>query len=221
MITNIWYQSKKSAFSPTDIAGCKLWLKADAGITKDGGNYVSIWADQSGNGNDAVQATGSAQPLWVDDVLNGKPVLRFDGLDNWLEFNEIDNAISIFMVLKHRTGTGSYPITLGHLTTYDMNGGDGIYMFSSSYTSSYVLNGNLFVNSVITPVLSSIKPIVHSLFSIIATGNIRVETICNDRFVSNHLWDGDFAEIIIFDSALSDTDRQLVENYLNAKYALW
>ena len=34
MITNLYFKSKKSfvPFVPTDIAGCQLWLKADAGI---------------------------------------------------------------------------------------------------------------------------------------------------------------------------------------------
>ena len=34
--------------------GMALWLKADAGVTKDGNNKVSVWTDQSGNGNDAT-----------------------------------------------------------------------------------------------------------------------------------------------------------------------
>jgi hypothetical protein len=32
------------------VAGLVNWVKADAGITKDGGDVVSVWADQSGNG---------------------------------------------------------------------------------------------------------------------------------------------------------------------------
>lgn len=104
MITNLYFKSKLSAlpFVPTDIAGCQLWLKADAGITKDGSNYVSQWADQSGNNNHAVQATGSAQPLWVDDELNGMPVIRFDGNSDWLSGTIINNintsSLSLFIV---------------------------------------------------------------------------------------------------------------------------
>lgn len=35
-----------------------------------------------------------------------------------------------------------------------------------------------------------------------------------------NFWDGDIAEIIIYDSALSDTDREAVENYLMTKWAI-
>ena len=100
MITNLYFKSKLSVtpFVPTDIAGCQLWLKADAGITKDGSDYVSVWADQSGNGNDAVQATGASQPLWVDGQLNGEPVLRFDGSNDFMSFNEVANIRTIFII---------------------------------------------------------------------------------------------------------------------------
>jgi hypothetical protein len=42
---------------------------------------VGSWPDLSGNGHTAAQATGSAQPTYRADVLNGRPVVRFDGGD--------------------------------------------------------------------------------------------------------------------------------------------
>lgn len=62
----------------------KLWLKADSGLTLDANNRASAWEDASGNGNDASAAAATVQPLWVDGVINGKPVLRFDGAANSL-----------------------------------------------------------------------------------------------------------------------------------------
>lgn len=63
------------AFSPTDIAGLKLWLKADAGVTESGGSVTS-WADQSGQGNNA---TASGTPTLVTNSLNGKSGISLDG----------------------------------------------------------------------------------------------------------------------------------------------
>ena len=65
-------------------ANLRLHYRSDLGVTKDGGDLVSNWADQSGNGDDLVQATGTNQPLWVDTAMNGYPVIRADGVDNWL-----------------------------------------------------------------------------------------------------------------------------------------
>ena len=47
-------------------AGLKLWLRADAGVSTDGGSeYVTTWADQSGSGNHATQSAAAARPLRV------------------------------------------------------------------------------------------------------------------------------------------------------------
>ncbi len=58
----------------------ELWLKADAGVVTDAFGRVHQWQDQSANRNDALQPSGSLQPLLVfPPVLAGRPALRFDG----------------------------------------------------------------------------------------------------------------------------------------------
>ena len=60
------------AFSPTDINGLQLWLRADAGTFNDAaktqpcadGDAVATWADQSGNGYDFTQATANSRPKY-------------------------------------------------------------------------------------------------------------------------------------------------------------
>src|SRR3990167_5486880 len=51
------------------------WFRTGVGITESGG-FASVWADQSGNGNDLLQATGTNQPAYSAGVLT------FDGVDN-------------------------------------------------------------------------------------------------------------------------------------------
>ena len=58
-----------------------VWLRAD----DLSASPVSAWSDQSGNGNDMSQGNATYQPTWVDGVLNGKPVLRFDGANDDLD----------------------------------------------------------------------------------------------------------------------------------------
>lgn len=65
-------------------AGVVLDLDASKGITKDGSNKVSAWADSSSQGNNASQATGTLQPTWVDTYFNGRPAITFDGSDDYL-----------------------------------------------------------------------------------------------------------------------------------------
>src|ERR1700676_640048 len=65
----------------------RFWVSADTINTNDsnqvrltGGNtYLQDWVDQSGNGLDASQIVPTAQPQYVSNALNGKPVIRFSG----------------------------------------------------------------------------------------------------------------------------------------------
>jgi len=74
--------------------------------------YVTRWYDQSGNGNDATQSTGSNQPMIYDRVAaavvteNGKPALDFDGSANELEITTVFSSLgssdpaSVFSVCR-------------------------------------------------------------------------------------------------------------------------
>lgn len=42
----------------------------------------SQWDDLTGNGHHIYQGNGDKQPAKVDDVINGQPVVRFDGVDD-------------------------------------------------------------------------------------------------------------------------------------------
>jgi len=59
----------------------KLWLKADAGVITMN-NRVTEWRDQSINANHCSQANVNKQPLLVAAGLNGRPVVRFDGIQD-------------------------------------------------------------------------------------------------------------------------------------------
>jgi hypothetical protein len=54
------------------------WYKADAGITKNGSNRVSAWADQSSAASNLSQSTSGNQPLWTASVLDGMDGIYFD-----------------------------------------------------------------------------------------------------------------------------------------------
>jgi len=60
-------------FSPLDIVGASLWLRADLGITISTG--VSAWADQSSAGNIFVQGTAGNQPNYTTNAYNGQPAV--------------------------------------------------------------------------------------------------------------------------------------------------
>ena len=62
-------------------ADFRLWLKSTRGVTKDGTDKVSNWADIGTNGKDAEQTTPANQPTYIDDTtsnINFNPVIEFE-----------------------------------------------------------------------------------------------------------------------------------------------
>ncbi len=79
------YQSVETDIPQTDLV---LHLKADVGVITGSGSTVIEWQDQSGQNNHAVRIDKDGQipadklPLIENSVMNGMPVLRFDGIDD-------------------------------------------------------------------------------------------------------------------------------------------
>ena len=99
-----------AAFVPPRQADLAIWLKADGDVTKDGGNNVSSWNDESGNGNHAT--ANKTKPLWVEGVVNGGwPVIRFSsGADATATLLQTDrhalgrlSDMTVFVVAAHRS----------------------------------------------------------------------------------------------------------------------
>jgi hypothetical protein len=84
-ILGIIASSKKSAFNPTSIAGCQLWLDAaDTATISLSGSAVTQWNDKSGNSRNFAQGTAGNRPLSGTRTQNGKNVIDFDGTDDRL-----------------------------------------------------------------------------------------------------------------------------------------
>jgi hypothetical protein len=86
------FRRRVSAFSPAGVAGLKVWLKADAIVGLADTDPVSTWSDSSGQGNDGT-ASLTVRPLYRTGIVNGKPVVRFDGVNDVLN---LPNSFSAF-----------------------------------------------------------------------------------------------------------------------------
>ena len=90
-------------------ANLSLWLDASnidaaSNATLSDGDAIGEWKDLTGNNKSVIQATESKKPIVNNDMLNGKSVVRFDGSNDHLTYNELTNwpvdDISIFIVQK-------------------------------------------------------------------------------------------------------------------------
>lgn len=110
------------------LTGLKVWLKADAGVTTNLSGGITTWTDQSGNGNDAVQATDANAPLVVANAVNGNPVLRFNGVPPSAQYLEVSDAGTAFLTNDFTTFAlarfvGSYPALRQHVWSKCSAGG--------------------------------------------------------------------------------------------------
>lgn len=81
-----------------------VWLVADSGLVLDGANEVQSWANQAVSGGDIAQVSSLERPVLIPDVLGEKSVVRFDGIDDFLEGDAgFDAGPEDFtMILVHR-----------------------------------------------------------------------------------------------------------------------
>jgi hypothetical protein len=103
-------------FTATEVADGTLAAWVGAG--NDG--FVRTWYDQSGNGNDATQATDGSQPRIVVsgavETDGGKPTIRFGIVSSSLVTPDISVGANcaIFAVTKHTNPTSTWSFFFGH-----------------------------------------------------------------------------------------------------------
>ncbi|HEB26682.1 hypothetical protein LCGC14_1923580 [marine sediment metagenome] len=227
------------AFLPSDIAGLQLWLDAndsatlfqDAAKTTAAGNgdVVGAWADKSGQGNDATQATTSKKPTRQDGIIGGLPVVRGDAGDDYLATNTgALTAETIFIVAKHAVNNA-----LGIMV--DSTGAGDTRIVYSPIVNRVIYSYD-FVNAIVSSGFTETDPIIitakHDGVTTLSLSVNSDTPVTASRAVDSHTYlhllsrsstsmlNGDIAELLIYDSELSDGNITLVENYLSNKWGI-
>lgn len=226
--------------TPDTISGLKLWLKADSLGLSDG-TAVSSWTDSSGTGNTATQATGANQPLYKTSIINGQPVVRFDGNNDFMNtgttgFPSGNSDLTMITVFK-ATASGGVVYAYGantNSTTPHISASSSTQINISTFGSNDLVT--LPVSYLSQPTIATFKytssdgilrgyirsPQVAASDSGIGAQNFSVAGGTVGAFVGgpNTFLNGDVAEVIVYNSALSDANRNIVESYLATKYNL-
>jgi len=220
------------AWNPLSLSP-SLYLSADSGITKDGSNLVSQWDDISTNARNLTQGTAAAKPLWVDSVINGNPVIRFDGTDDVMvnvSATGIDNC-TLFLL-------GKYTASAGEDLSFSVGCVGSLYRMRGFY-SGFPVFPNITFSDFGEGAFSTIPYDVTGfhLFEIVQSGkNVKINrdgdtqqsftlsnapaTTGNDAncgwqiggAVGAAYWTAiDVVDALVFNSALSDENRQKVE----------
>lgn len=232
--------------SPDAIGNLALWLKADAGVTTNSAGQVTAWTDQSGNSRDAA-ASAAAEPdlILSEPGLNGMPTLRFDGSSQYMTVADriITNGIEEFTIIAMakadindnpsivaiRTGLGSPLVQLdqdatGHSRFIVRNSaGVTANAVGQVHTGTYGMYAGVLTNQGSTNWINRLYFSKSFQADAAVSKDFRPNTYLTsgDQYigkVSTRFWEGDIAEIIIYERALSENELEEIQCYLASRY---
>lgn len=224
-------------FAPTDIAGLLLWLKADSLVLSDADPVVT-WADSSGNGNDVTQGTANLRPTYRTNGINGLPVVRFDGTNDFLTTGAFFDAggfaasvATMFIVLSpDGIITTQFGIVASGTAADEFDrfsDGDGYSAYFRSARINNYPSPMFFDGDHMMTVKSGVGAGNYAIYidgvsqgvQNPAWGVPSTFIAGRDSHATPNYFPGDIAEILIYNSALSSGNQLLVEDYLRTEYA--
>ena len=227
-------------WSPKDVNNMLFWGDANSrNIIKDS-NGINTWKDSSGNMIDATQTNNSKKPIYLENIINGYPVLYFQNKSiiipslhlneftvvsvvksfnsNFLyEFGETENTGGFFM----NGGNNSIAVSSNGLSNASIKNNGTNWLpgswkiiihryYNSHITHNMYVNGVYFNNT--TYISYNNNPGVLN-----KTSNLTLGSKTNDTYRTNSY----FAEYMLYNRCLSINETLSISNYLNKKYMIY
>jgi len=222
-----------------DIDNLALWLETTMpqsvlSAEADDQKTVSTWYDLGPNHNKAIGGT-----TYIADAINGLPALRFNGSSDFLAFDGsllVNSNYTIFIVASRGSNKadnmilgGSSAVANNNLHIgYETKASFVIKHYGESSSSDYI---NYTIPDYSDPIFQ-----IHSVVFDSNVGKAYYENGANKanatdktslaswtgsaigRFATDNYFNGDIAEIIMFNRVLSNDERMDVEQYLSKKW---
>lgn len=193
------------------------WYRYGVGITSAGA-LVSAWADQSGNGRNLLQATGTNQP-----TLDTDNSILFDGSDNFLKTDAftLNQPETIYLLAKQVTWTIADSL-------FDGNASAGGKIRQGSVTPGLLLNAGSSTADLATPAVGAFS-VITTIFNGASSGmSVNTGTFTTGNAGANNLGgitlasgggaiqyaNVAFKEVIVFPAAHDAATRLRVIQYL-------
>jgi hypothetical protein len=229
-----------SNFSPNQISGCYLWLDASTSnnFTFSSGSNISTWIDRSGN---AYTATAGNSPRY--DSINKRVVFASASSHYMSNLAAPLNLAqrSFFFVIQELTNTnvcGIMPIIPNPTTGTDYQTTNGMTIEGNTGVLFFA-NGGLYNNKAVAsvPLAKGIYGETFASSSGLAYVNGTPGTSSNSSFsfgtsagyglggrwansMQGPFFNGYFHEVVVFNNAVSTSNRQIIEGYLAWKWGL-
>jgi len=220
-------------FWPTAVSGLRLWLDASDASTITIATGVSQWNDKSGNGNNATQATGSAQPTVQTAAQNGLNTIRFTSSAS--QRFSLANSISVasgytlFGILRRGGPSGTNRVeTLGSSTVtnayaLEFYTDSKLYSSLNNYFVTSTVQSSTAYNLAVAYIYGSATPgaIRFNRVDVTAANTSPAPTATSFDLVGfgdNSYANGEIGEILLYNTVLPLATIQAIENYLKAKW---
>ncbi len=221
-----------------NVSGLKAWFKADAITGLSDGAAVSTWDDSSASNYDLTQGGGINQPLYKTNIINGKPVVRFDGSNDYMQNTSISgftSAASVLLMQKINGNQNAGSYELGYNsgvntgisnipwggTHYSRVGGAGNGDITWAYTIPYTNLISQVYNGGSTSHKAWENGTLKNTTTVSASFSNSPNTLTVGALAPSSYWlQTDIAEYILFTSALTDSNRKGLEAYIQHKWGL-
>lgn len=224
--------------SPDEIDDLWGWWRADLGVTVTGAG-VSLWEDQSANGHNFAQATDADRPAYnlADSNFGGKATIDFDSSNT--EFLSVaptwiaTGAAEFYVVIKINNDPPGASADTGCWRTRSTTV-DAHFPFTDGTIFDSVCSNSRHTVGNPTPDMSTAARL-YNVASQSGSYIARMDTtqLVNDgnsvgfsgTFLlgassSTRYLDGQIAEVVMYESILSTTDREALETYFKNRYSL-
>jgi hypothetical protein len=213
-----------STFTPLQVPGLVAWFKGDGITGLADAAPVTTWIDSSGQGHDVTQATSGNRPTYRVNAVNSKPVVRFDGTNDYLKSSAftLNRPTTVIVVAKSAVTTGTH-------TYVDGNSGADLYIYKNS-TPSYVMDLSILSTATVDTgfhIMAATFDGTNSKWRVnggagvtgsASTSGAGAITLGAFGSGATNFLNGDIAEVIVYSTVLSLTDLNAVGTYLNSKY---
>jgi hypothetical protein len=223
---------KESRFSPRQLSGMLLWLKAESitGVT-DGGKLAQ-WNDLSGNGNHCTQTTESSKPIYSSSGINGKPEVAFTYKDlsgTYTRWMTIPNGVSV-PYNNHTIFFVGRPVNKQGVSAYvSVVSIEGVKLGYSPTSTSLILGGVKAGSRLVyhqPAVIASVSRVTESktwynnnsdTFAAVTSSTLQGGKLGVDG-AGGYPHYGTLYEVLIYNRGLSDVEMSYLYAYAQLKY---
>lgn len=219
--------SGRRGFALKDIGGCEIWLRPDAGrVTLVSGDHVSAVANAGTESITVSQSTDANRPQHIPSDVNGRPGIR-GGATKWLAVagDSAPSSMTLFVVLTHSSLALTYHLSTSNDNMGIIEGfGNGLEWFNGA--DRYVLAASVGAGAHIVTVSQVDAGALigyydgAQVFSHTATVTNKVIANLGNSQSHTNGSDGDWLEIVRYNSILSDANRGRVLRALASRYGV-